>query len=105
MPPVRGDVWLTDLGYIAKIRPCLVLSVPPTDTERALVTLVPHTTQPRKSRFEVGLQLPFLRAGVVDAQGLVTVATPKLIRRLGSVREGDMKAIESAVSAWLGLDG
>jgi mRNA interferase MazF len=24
----RGDVWLVDLGLAAKVRPCLVLSVP-----------------------------------------------------------------------------
>jgi hypothetical protein len=27
--PDRGEVWLADLGIAAKIRPCLVLSVPP----------------------------------------------------------------------------
>ena len=27
--PSRGEVWLVDLGLAAKIRPCLVLSVPP----------------------------------------------------------------------------
>ena len=26
--PSRGDVWLVDLGMVAKVRPCLVLSVP-----------------------------------------------------------------------------
>ena len=26
--PSRGEVWLVDLGYAAKVRPCLVLSVP-----------------------------------------------------------------------------
>ena len=28
--PGRGEVWLVDLGLVAKIRPCLVLSVPTT---------------------------------------------------------------------------
>jgi mRNA interferase MazF len=23
---VRGEVWLVDLGYVAKVRPCLVVS-------------------------------------------------------------------------------
>lgn len=26
--PDRGDVWLADLSYAAKTRPCLVMSVP-----------------------------------------------------------------------------
>jgi mRNA-degrading endonuclease toxin of MazEF toxin-antitoxin module len=43
----RGEVWLVDLGYAAKTRPALVVSVPALDTERALVLLVPHTTSPR----------------------------------------------------------
>jgi mRNA interferase MazF len=24
--PDRGQVWLVDLGYVAKVRPCLVIS-------------------------------------------------------------------------------
>ena len=31
----RGEVWLTDLGYSGKTRPCLVLSVPAADRDRA----------------------------------------------------------------------
>ncbi len=70
--PQRGEVWLVDLGLAAKVRPALVLSVPAADIDRALVTLVPHTTSPRQSRFEVVVSVPFLRAGVVDAQSLVS---------------------------------
>ena len=99
----RGDVWLVDLGCSAKIRPCLVLSIPPTDTERALVTLVPQTTKPRDSRFEVDAPTSFLRHGVFDAQGLVTVPFPRLVRRLGAMRPDSVVEVEAAVSLWLGL--
>jgi len=34
--PNRGEVWLVDLGYAAKVRPCLVLSIPVNDEDRAL---------------------------------------------------------------------
>jgi mRNA interferase MazF len=51
--PNRGEVWLVDLGYAAKVRPCLVLSIPALDEDRALVTLVAHTTSARGSRYEV----------------------------------------------------
>ena len=40
----RGSVWIVDLGMVAKVRPCLVLSVPTDPQDRVLVTLVPHTT-------------------------------------------------------------
>jgi len=44
--PSRGEVWLVDLGYVAKVRPCLVLSIPPLDEDRALATLVAHPDEP-----------------------------------------------------------
>lgn len=47
--PNRGEVWLVDLGYAAKVRPCLVLSIPALIQDRALATLVPHTTSTRGS--------------------------------------------------------
>ena len=47
--PQRGEVWLVDLGMAAKVRPAVVISVPADDSDRALVTLVPHTTSPRHS--------------------------------------------------------
>jgi mRNA interferase MazF len=34
--PQRGEVWLVDLGFVAKVRPCTVVSVPATDQDRAL---------------------------------------------------------------------
>jgi hypothetical protein len=40
----RGEVWVADLGYVAKTRPCLVLSVPFGSADRAAVTSVAHTT-------------------------------------------------------------
>ena len=50
----RGEVWIVDLGMVAKIRPCLVLSIPSDDeNDRVLTTLVPHTTSTRQSRFEI----------------------------------------------------
>jgi mRNA interferase MazF len=36
--PERGEVWLVDLGMAAKVRPALVIRVPATDVDRALVT-------------------------------------------------------------------
>jgi mRNA interferase MazF len=102
--PGRGEVWLVDLGLAAKVRPCLVLSVPIADTDRALHTLVPHTTALRGTRFEVEIRVPFLRPGGFDAQGIVTVPTAKLIRRLGRLRLGQMSPVQDRVQRWLGLE-
>jgi len=101
--PQRGEVWLVDLGLAAKVRPCLVLSIPAAETDRALVTLVPHTTSLRGSAYEVELPLGFLRAGAFDAQGLVTVPLAKLIRRLGDLSTVHLLQVEAAVQSWLGL--
>ena len=101
--PNRGEVWLVDLGFAAKMRPCLALSIPALDEDRALVTLIPHTTSPRNTRFEVALKIHFLKQGVFDAQNLVTIPHAKLVRKLGELNKQDMLEIEDAVCDWLGL--
>jgi mRNA interferase MazF len=101
--PARGEVWLVDLGYAAKVRPCLVLSVPPGESERVLTTLVPYTTSTRGSRYEVQVGARFFRAGAFDAQNLVTIPCVKLMRRLGSLSVAEMQSVETAVRAWLGF--
>ena len=98
----RGEVWLVDLGYAAKVPPCLVLSVPILDKDRALCTLVPHTTSPRGSRFEVDLKVGFLKPGVFDAHNLVTIPQAKLIRRRGTVQDDELAGIVASVRKWLG---
>lgn len=101
--PDRGEAWLADLGIAAKIRPCLVLSVPPDPQDRVLVTLVPHTTSVQGTRFEVTVPKPFLKPGAFDAQGLVSVASARLIRKLGELQPAEMALVEEAVKRWLGL--
>ena len=49
----RGEVWIVDLGMVAKVRPCLILSVPTDPQDRVLVSFVPHTTSVQGTRFEV----------------------------------------------------
>lgn len=103
--PERGEVWLVDLGLAAKVRPALVLSVPIAETDRALVTLVSHTTSLRASRFEVALPVPFLRPGGFDAQSVVTVPVVRMIRRLGRLNNQQLAEVEARVCTWLGLPG
>jgi mRNA interferase MazF len=87
----------------AKVRPCLVLSIPFEDQDRSLVCLVPHTTSVRGSRFEVSTQARFLQPGAFDAQSLVSVPTMRLVRKLGVLADVQLSDVESAVIAWLGL--
>jgi mRNA interferase MazF len=93
-----------DLGMAAKVRPALVLSVPAGDADRSLVTLVPHTTALRQSRFEAVVPVPFLKPGAFDAQGIVTVPSVRLIRPLGALLGGQLELVEKAVIRWLGFE-
>lgn len=101
--PNRGEVWLVDLGYVAKTRPCLVVSVPAEDIDRALATLVPHTTSVRGSRFEVKIKVHYLKDGAFDAQNLVTIPHAKLIRKLGTLQPRELSLVVAAVRLWLSL--
>jgi len=94
---------MVDLGLAAKVRPCLVLSVPLEESDRSLVTLVPHTTALRQSRFEVAVPVRFLRTGASDAQGIVTVPTVRLMNRLGTLTNEQLRSVEKAVCEWLGI--
>ncbi|MDQ3281008.1 MAG: type II toxin-antitoxin system PemK/MazF family toxin [Acidobacteriota bacterium] len=101
--PERGEVWLVDLGMTAKIRPCLVISAPIADSDRALVTLVPHTTAVRASQYEADVPVAFLKRGAFDAQGLVTVPPVRAVRMLGELAPSQMREVEAAVCRWLEL--
>lgn len=100
----RGEVWLVDLGLAAKIRPCLVLSIPTAEVDRSLVTVVPHTTSLRGTRFEVTVAVPFLRIGGFDAQGIVTVPNVRLIRHLGTLKPEQINTVVRGVCLWLGIN-
>lgn len=99
----RGEVWLVDLGYAAKTRPALVISVPPAESERALIALVPHTTSTRGTRYEVATSESFLKEGAFDVQNLVTVPEAKMLRRLGKLAPDRFDDVMNAVLSWLGV--
>ena len=101
--PSRAEVWLVDLGLAAKVRPCVVVSSRIADADRALITLVPHTTSVRRTAYEANLKVEFLKPGAFDAQGIVTVPVAHAVRLMGRLRPDDMKAIEAVLCRWLGL--
>jgi mRNA-degrading endonuclease toxin of MazEF toxin-antitoxin module len=49
----RGEIWIIDLGMAATPRPCVILSVPFRDDEKAVVTYVARTSRVSGGRFEV----------------------------------------------------
>ena len=101
--PLRGEVYIIDLGMAAKVRPCLVLSVTLEESDRALVSVIPHTTAIRHSRFEIAIPVKFLRPGAFDVQGIVTVPTVRLMNRLGTLTVDQIRSVEEGLCTWLGI--
>ena len=109
MTPRPGEVWLADLGLAAKVRPIVVVSRYDSDPPRVLTLYVPLTTQDRHSRYEVVLpRLSFLNPGsapsVANVQGLGSIPTVRLERRLGKMPDSVMIEIKRALVFALDLD-
>ena len=101
--PIRGEVWLCDLGLVAKTRPALILSAPFDDCDYALFHIVPHTTTVRGSQFEAAIRLPFLKDGVFNIQGSQSVPRNWLLRHLGTLTESQLAQIAGSFRRWLHL--
>ena len=99
----RGDIWLVDLGYLGKVRPVVVMSVPFLEDERTLCIVVPHTTSQIGTRFEVVVEHPVLKAGAFDVQQTAAVQAVKFVRRLGVLNAEKMRGVEQALAQVLGL--
>ena len=101
--PNRGEVWLVDMGYAAKVRPALVLSIAIEGDERVITTVVPHTTSVRGTRFEALSDVRWLKKGAFDAQGIGTYPTVKLIKKLGDLPADQFSSVEQCVRLLLNL--
>ena len=99
MSPQPGEVWLADLGLAAKTRPVIIVSRFDPNAPRALILYVPLTTQNRSSRYEVALpKLPFLqRDSVANVQGLASLPTVRLERKLGRLPAAVMTDVKGAL--------
>jgi len=104
MVPLRGEVWLFDLGMAEKVRPALVVSVPYGDGDRALLTIVPHTTSLRGSPYEVAVRVAFLKPGAFVVQSVATYPNVRAIRKLGKLNADQFNLVFTAVLNWLGYD-
>jgi mRNA interferase MazF len=99
----RGELWLVDLGYLGKVRPVLVVSVPFLEHERTLYLVVPHTTSLIGTRFEVAVEHPVLKGGAFDVQQTAAVQAIKFVRRLGALNVEQMQVVEQSLAQVLGL--
>ena len=102
MTPVRGEVWLFDLGMAGKVRPALIVSVAYGDDDRALITIVPHTTSLRASRHEVRVDTHFLKPGAFLVQNVSTYPNVRAIRKLGTLRPDQFRLVFNGLLGWLG---
>jgi mRNA interferase MazF len=106
MNPKLGEVWLADLGLVAKIRPVVIVSRNDTQPPRALIIYVPLTTQYRGSEYEVMLpRLKFLRQdSYANVQGLASIPTIRLERKLGVLPSDVMLKLKQALRFALDLE-
>ena len=103
MLPSRGEIWQVDFGITQKVRPALVVSVPYTDADRALIGVIPHTTAMRGSQFEVVVSARFLSAGAFLVQGIQAVPPKYFLRKLGILEPVQLKPGEEALLRWQGI--
>ena len=105
MNPQPGEIWLADLGLAAKTRPVVIVSREDPDPPRSLVLYVPLTTQRRDSPYEVPLpRLPFLdRESVANVQGLGSLPTVRLERKIGKLPNNVMERLKDALAFALDL--
>jgi mRNA interferase MazF len=94
-----GDVWLADLGLSAKTRPVVIVSRTDPDAPRALVLYVPLTTKNRGSQYEVAIgRMTFLHEeSYANVQGLGSLPSVRLERRLGQLSDQQMERVKQAL--------
>ncbi len=104
MPKAKpGEVWLVDLGMVAKIRPCLILSDYPADDELALMVLIPHTTAVRNNRWELAIPKSFLKPGAFHLQQIQAVPIVRLQQKLGELTPSELQGVRAALVKLLNL--
>jgi mRNA interferase MazF len=97
-----GEVWMTDFGMTAKVRPALLLTGNLAPDELDLVTVVLHTTSLRGNRWELNIPKPFLKPGAFHLQQIQTISTVKLERKLGMLTKDEMDQALKALGDRLG---
>jgi len=65
--------------------------------------VIPHTTSPRGSQYEVVVPVPALRSGSFNLQGLLAVPLVKFLRHIATLRPEQMDQENAALRRWLAL--
>lgn len=103
--PRPGEIWTVDFGLAAKQRPVLILAYPQPADARALVVVVPLTSQLRGLRGEVDIGKPrwLPKRSAVNIQGFASIDQHALIRRLGKLPDSQFSEIKTAIREFLDL--
>ncbi len=101
--PRRGEIWWADLGLAAKRRPVLIVTVAFDQQDYALLGVVPHTTSPRGSQFEVRMNVSGLKSGAFNIQGFFAVPPRVFDRRILMAPPELMAQVEDSLERWLNL--
>jgi len=106
MKSSRGEGWIADLGITGKVRPVVVISRYDSNPPRDLVIYVPCTSQNRQSRYEIDISsAPFLSPNsTANVQGIGSVPTARLERKLGKLSDSLLKEIKDALKFAVDLD-
>ncbi len=101
----RGDVVLVDLGYLAKVRPCVVVSIPNADSHRNMSVVAALTTEIRGGECEVPFPKPrwLAEESVINLIGLVGVDNSKIGRVLGPLPTGCLDTVDDVIVRLFGL--
>jgi mRNA interferase MazF len=83
--------------------PCLVFSIQAEDTDCALTTVIIYTTSVRSTRFEVLLNVRFLKQGAFAVQNIISISPAKFIRKPSSLTDEHRERVEDTVKLWLDL--
>ena len=94
---------MIDLGMVAKVRPCLLLTDYPADDELALITVLPHTTAFRGNRWELAIPKPFLKPGAFHLQQVQSVSVSRLERRLGLLTTEEWNTVQNCLTDYLSI--
>ena len=99
MTPRYGEVWLVDMGMVAKTRPAIALLADNLAVSRSLIIHIPITRQNRGSELEVPLgHLTFLeKESVANVQGIGSLPTVRFEKRLGVLPPVDLLAVKQAL--------
>ena len=102
---IPGEVWMVDFGLVAKQRPVLVLAFPQPRDARALVVVVPLTSQQRGLRGEVDIGKPrwLPKHSAVNVQGFASIDQNALLRKLGRLPEAQLQMVKTAIRDLLDL--